>query len=253
LKLWSKIPERGRHITQEPQIIAPHLLGAPLATFRRRAAAFVLDVVLFGFLIGVLFSGLTVLSFHRQDPTLFPRLQQLKQDDSPVKTARNQLLLDFFFAMQVRCPDMLPPELQSAVVNRDPVGFVSKFNQSQMTIGFGSGPTTLTREDETYVLSVGTDLLLGRFSSVFSWGAFFIGWFTLWNLLGRGRTPGKFLLRLRVIRLDGKPLGWWGSFARAGGYGASAATIFLGFLEAIWHPNRQAMHDKIAGTVVLKG
>jgi len=34
-----RIPERGRHITQEPQVIAPHLLGVNLATFRRRAFA----------------------------------------------------------------------------------------------------------------------------------------------------------------------------------------------------------------------
>jgi len=27
----------------------------------------------------------------------------------------------------------------------------------------------------------------------------------------------------------------------------------LGFLEAIWRPKRQAIHDKIAGTVMIRG
>ena len=79
-----------------------------------------------------------------------------------------------------------------------------------------------------------------------------MGWFTLWLRLTRGRSPGKYLFRMRVVRLDGKKLGWWDAFSRAGGYSASAATLLLGFLEAIWHPNRQAIHDRIAGTVVVR-
>ena len=39
---------------------------------------------------------------------------------------------------------------------------------------------------------------------------------------------------------------------RAGGYSASAATALLGFLEMIWDPNRQTLHDRIAATVVLR-
>jgi len=119
-----------------------------------------------------------------------------------------------------------------------------------MTIGFGSGKTELSREGEQFLLVIGTDLLLGGASSVFSWSAFFIIWFTLFTRLTGGRTPAKRLLGLRVINLDGKPLTWWDSFSRSAGYSASAATVFLGFLEAIWHPNRQTIHDKIAGTVV---
>jgi len=56
-----------------------------------------------------------------------------------------------------------------------------------------------------------------------------------------------------VARLDGRPLRWWDAFGRAGGYSASAATLLLGFLEMIWDPNRQTLHDRIAATVVLRG
>ncbi len=70
-----RIPERGRHITQEPQIIAPHLLGFPLATFRSRFFAFLLDVALFGLIVGGLFVLFSALDIHRRDPSIFPQLK----------------------------------------------------------------------------------------------------------------------------------------------------------------------------------
>ncbi|HEV2132154.1 MAG TPA: RDD family protein, partial [Longimicrobiaceae bacterium] len=54
------------------------------------------------------------------------------------------------------------------------------------------------------------------------------GWiglyFTVFTTLWRGQTPGKRLLGIRVLRLDGKPIGWWASFERFGGYAASVLT-----------------------------
>ena len=39
---------------------------------------------------------------------------------------------------------------------------------------------------------------------------------------------------------------------RAGGYAAGVATGTLGFLQIYWDANRQAIHDKVAGTVVIR-
>jgi len=78
-------------------------------------------------------------------------------------------------------------------------------------------------------------------------GLYFTAFVALWN----GYTPGKRLLRIRIIRLDGKPLGWWLAFERFGGYAASVATGLLGFLQIAWDRNRQGIHDKIAETVVI--
>jgi uncharacterized RDD family membrane protein YckC len=71
---------------------------------------------------------------------------------------------------------------------------------------------------------------------------------TLW----RGRTPGKRLLGVRIVRLDGKPLGWWAALNRFGGYAASIFTGLLGFFEMFWDDNRQALQDRIASTVVVR-
>ena len=67
-----------------------------------------------------------------------------------------------------------------------------------------------------------------------------------------GQTPGKRLMGVRVVRLDGNPVTWWHAFERAGGYAAGVATGTLGFVQVYWDANRQAIHDKVAGTVVIR-
>ena len=52
--------------------------------------------------------------------------------------------------------------------------------------------------------------------------------------------------------LDGRPLDLWDSFGRLSGYTAGLATGLLGFAQVFWDPNRQAIQDKIAGTVVIR-
>lgn len=83
-----------------------------------------------------------------------------------------------------------------------------------------------------------------------------IGWvgvyFTIFLAWWNGQTPGKWLLGLRVVRLDGKRLTLWPAFERFGGYAAGLATGLLGFAQIYWDPNRQGIHDRIAHTVVIQ-
>ena len=83
----------------------------------------------------------------------------------------------------------------------------------------------------------------------FSWAAIYFTVFTAWF---NGKTPGKRLLNIRVLRLDGKPITLWSAFGRYGGYGAGLATGLLGFLQIYWDPNRQAIQDKISTTAVVR-
>lgn len=76
-------------------------------------------------------------------------------------------------------------------------------------------------------------------------------YFTIALTLSQGRTLGKKLFGVRVVRLDGQPLGWWAAFERSGGYAAGVATGLLGFVQIFWDANRQCIQDKIGGTVVL--
>jgi len=77
-------------------------------------------------------------------------------------------------------------------------------------------------------------------------------YFTVATVMLRGRTAGKLITRTRVVRLDGRPLTWLLSLERAGGYAAGLATGLMGFMQVFWDRNRQCVHDRIAGTVVVR-
>jgi RDD family protein len=81
------------------------------------------------------------------------------------------------------------------------------------------------------------------------WSAlYFIVFPVLWN----GRTPGKRLMRIRVARLNGKPISWWNAFERFHGYVSCLLGGLIGFLQVLWDPQSQGHHDKVAETVVVK-
>jgi uncharacterized RDD family membrane protein YckC len=83
----------------------------------------------------------------------------------------------------------------------------------------------------------------------FGWAALYM---TVLLSMTNGQTLGKRLLGIRVLRLDGQSINWWVAFERAGGYAAGFATGLLGFAQVIWDANRQAIHDRIVGTVVIR-
>jgi hypothetical protein len=78
--------------------------------------------------------------------------------------------------------------------------------------------------------------------------AMFFGLSLYW---GHGRTPGKRLMKLRVISLHHDHLSLWTCIERALGYGASALELGFGFVQYFIHPNRQTVHDRIAETIVV--
>ena len=72
----------------------------------------------------------------------------------------------------------------------------------------------------------------------------------MWKL--RGTTVGGIVFDLHVVRVDGRPLDWETAIVRALGCFLSLAVVFLGFIWIAFDDNRQAWHDKIAGTVVVR-
>jgi uncharacterized RDD family membrane protein YckC len=67
-----------------------------------------------------------------------------------------------------------------------------------------------------------------------------------------GQTPGKMICKLKVVRVNGEPLGYGKAFLRWIGYIVSWVVFALGFLWVIFDRQKQAWHDKIAGSYVLK-
>jgi uncharacterized RDD family membrane protein YckC len=68
-----------------------------------------------------------------------------------------------------------------------------------------------------------------------------------------GQTPGKSVMKLKVVHADGGNLLTPGqAVVRYVGYIISGIAIFLGFLWIIWDPKHEGWHDKIATTKVIK-
>lgn len=68
---------------------------------------------------------------------------------------------------------------------------------------------------------------------------------------GKGRTPGKRMMKIRVVSIVHRHLGLWHSVERALGYGAAALEGGFGFVQYFIHPYRRCIQDRIAETIVV--
>lgn len=79
----------------------------------------------------------------------------------------------------------------------------------------------------------------------------YIGW--AFVLFSRGRTPGKMLLGMRVIREDGSGAGFLTMFIREWiGKLISGLILSLGFIWILFDQDKQGWHDKLMSTYVVQ-
>jgi uncharacterized RDD family membrane protein YckC len=113
-------------------------------------------------------------------------------------------------------------------------------------LGYSSGSGTDVLGDFSYML-LETDL--GILNVLFS--ALYLAYFTLF--IGfRGQTPGKMICGLKVLRLDGSPVGFGQAAIRTLGYYVNLFTLCIGFLWVAFDRRKQGLHDKIAGTCEIR-
>lgn len=99
---------------------------------------------------------------------------------------------------------------------------------------------------------------LYNFLFVFSWGV----WLLLYDwlfLMAGGATPGKMLCGIKVVGSNGERLSQGQGLGRAALFGLPQSLICIGHLFAVLEsvvgfgtPTKQALHDKAAGTYVVK-
>ncbi|MFA7249326.1 MAG: RDD family protein [Dehalococcoidia bacterium] len=68
----------------------------------------------------------------------------------------------------------------------------------------------------------------------------------------QGITPAGYLMGLRIVALDGSEPGVRRSLLRASAASLNEVILFAGSVIALVDPRRQTMHDKIAGTIVIR-
>ena len=249
--------------------VTPDLLGMPLAPHGRRALAMGVDLTLIGLLsttgmfwvaagIGALvvqlrrplpgrprarsvsmWAALALLVVigaqhaadrvaHRNDP---PRAAAARDDDDDEDVGVAPLVAAAAPAVQVA---LLAAEKQQA---RD----AGRIHELEAQLAEARKPRPLQWRDDAL-------RRLRRLGLRFGWA---IAYFSLLPFWWKGQTAGKRLFGLRVVELTGKPLGLMTCFGRYGGYAAGLATGGMGFLQVLWDPNRQAVEDKLAHTVVV--
>jgi len=68
----------------------------------------------------------------------------------------------------------------------------------------------------------------------------------------KSTSPGKWVLGMRVFRVSGKPLGFFGMLVRETvGKFLSGLILSLGYLWILFDRDRQAWHDKFVASVVV--
>jgi uncharacterized RDD family membrane protein YckC len=91
-----------------------------------------------------------------------------------------------------------------------------------------------------------TRFVLGGLAVLLLSGIYFVFFWTL-----MGQTPGKMVMGVRVVTLDGGQLSLGRSIRRVFGYLLSALVLYVGFIWIIIDNRRQGWHDKLAGTCVI--
>ena len=272
-------------VTPDAFSVTPALLGTPLAEPWRRLVALLLDLVLIGFLqlLGWrVLGGIAGLMLLRM---------ATKRTAGATATRTQKFALGCagatVFVVAIGITTIMPPLIRMIA---EPDGEVAVAAAEDVVIGTPEGNTVPLDGEAARNIDDSITALLARVddleddladsreehealreqlaeaesqSTLFTWirdaadeAGLIFGWgtvyLTLFLALWQGRTPGKKAMGLRVVRLNGEPLGLYMSLERAGGYMAGLATGLLGFAQVWWDPNRQAIHDKITETVVIR-
>lgn len=72
----------------------------------------------------------------------------------------------------------------------------------------------------------------------------------LWESSGRQGTPGKLLVGLQVVTINGDKLSFWNAVGRNAGRILSSI-MMIGYLMALFTDRKQTLHDMIAETLVI--
>jgi uncharacterized RDD family membrane protein YckC len=87
-------------------------------------------------------------------------------------------------------------------------------------------------------------------STVVAFTLLFAGLYTAVLHAGPGQTIGKMLVGVRVVALDGEPLGFGPAVLRSFAYLVSLLPLGAGFLMAGLRRDKRALHDLLAGSRV---
>ncbi|MDB6127211.1 MAG: hypothetical protein JWM35_1107 [Verrucomicrobia bacterium] len=257
----------GRKVTAETLTVAPAVLGQPLAAPWQRLAGMLADLVVVGTMsflakpflaLGTGVMLCVLLGNSANAPAVLKLFRWIFRGLGLVLIGMAALAIGHtsVFGNEHLNLDVLTGHRESAAMKEDVVVSPSAaWGELQSANSRLQKQVDQLKSEIKEQHSVGESWMTQARAFTRALGVTF-GWsglyFTLLAGITNGRTVGKYLLRTRAARINGAPLTFFDAFIRHGGYVAGVAMGMIGFLKLLWEPNRQAVEDRIAGTVVIK-
>lgn len=238
------VEENKNYVTPYAFGVNESLLGKALASPTRRLSSIIIDFLVVGsltlmsasFLAGCIFVVSIIGSFKARRKQTRESVDSYASSVLTVTALLSLLFMASNFFFSNADSESASPKPQKTVLE-SVVGFDS--SDKRKTVDEDEKKSDLLAWAQSTITDFGVGL---------GWAALYFSVFTAWF---NGQTVGKIIFRIKVVKIDGKEMSLWESFGRYGGYSAGLATGLMGFLQVIWDPNRQAIHDKVSETVVL--
>ncbi|MDT9002023.1 RDD family protein [Paucibacter sp. APW11] len=267
----STLRQRQAWVSPDELNVAPALLGQPLATPKRRGLAMLIDLAVIGVLspFGNFFLLLAGgLALVLAVPRLSAGLGQRWRKAGWVIVVLSGLLGgvaawdEWHGSGAVRRDSGKPASVAQEGVKADPAASEAETSAEVAAETAGAAATEAlearveqleaelkaARKHRGFNLRQQLHQMADDIGTGFGWA---IVYFSLLPVLWPGQTLGKRLMGLQVRELTNKPMTVLQALKRYGGYAAGMATGGLGFIQLLWDPNRQAIQDKTAHTVVI--
>ena len=133
-------------------------------------------------------------------------------------------------------------------------GFASRFTAYVVDAGVSTGLFVLALAVVSFAVSVVTNKSVNWNTSDTWVGLVFLVWLFIYfaySWAASGKTFGMALLGVRVVRSDGADAGGRRAVVRTLAFPLSFLLLGLGFVGILLGSRRRALHDVIAGTVVI--
>ncbi|MDE2512025.1 MAG: RDD family protein, partial [Elusimicrobia bacterium] len=231
----------------EPGVKAIPATGAPAAlpSSRRRAAALLIDAVLCSMIVGV-FAGHRGRRVHITKKLSTPPAVTMDDKGMKVRTGNTNLAFDDKGIHGTADGTKIAIDENGIRVNpKEPKQKVLYQNDKGVKVSVDDDASDGDSSDDDGG-SLARRFLSGRWDFAIVWFVY-----SLVFLKWRSATPGKMVLKLRVVSQNGAELDKRQRLLRAGFSLVSGYALFVGYLWALREPQRRTWHDLIAGTRVV--